>query len=175
MKRTLKNQKGFSLIELLIVIAIMGVLAVIAFNMFSGVLGNTKKRADEQQANVIERAFLAYLVDSQDWMLTKTWYEDESGAIVKLSNTTGNWKDVVVALQTKLQDKDGTSGTPDHEYGPYLSPPEGKTPDYTNFEPQWKTGNGGEYEGYEITIYQKNQQVKVVPTRNGSANITLKP
>ncbi|NLI57975.1 MAG: prepilin-type N-terminal cleavage/methylation domain-containing protein, partial [Clostridium sp.] len=38
MKKMLRNQKGFSLVELLIVIAIMGVLAALAFSMFAGIL-----------------------------------------------------------------------------------------------------------------------------------------
>jgi len=172
MKRTLKNQKGFSLIELLIVIAIMGVLAVIAFNMFAGVLGNTKKRADEQQANVIERAFLAYLVDSQDWTLTKTHYLDADGTTIQALTATDQWDEVVIALQTRLQDK---ASSPDHEYGPYLSPPEGSAVSATNFDVQWKTGNGGEYAGFEITIFKKNQQVKVIPSRNSASAISIQP
>lgn len=166
MKRTLKNQKGFSLIELLIVIAIMGVLAVIAFNMFSGVLGNTKKRADEQQANVIERAFLAYLVDSQDWELTKTYYKvkDTDPTYTQIT-AASEWDDVVIALQANMYNSDTN---PDQEYGPYLSPPEGNAVSATNFDVQWKTGNSGEYAGYNITIYKKNQQVKVVPARTVS-------
>ena len=56
--KRLSNNKGFSLIELLIVIAIMGVLAVIAFNMFGGVLVNSKKRADDQQARNLEKAII---------------------------------------------------------------------------------------------------------------------
>jgi len=56
-EKMLKNQKGFSLVELLIVIAIMGVLAAVAFSMFAGVLGNSKRRADERTADQIAKLY----------------------------------------------------------------------------------------------------------------------
>lgn len=164
MKKMVKNQKGFSLIELLIVIAIMGVLAAIAFGMFSGVLGNAKKRADAQTANVLERAFLAYLVDSQDWNLDETFFLQTRTSSTGTALTDGSgWRDVALALQTQLQNK---STGPDEEYGPYLSPEENASPSATHFAPQWNGPN--QYVGYRIEIYQENQQVKVTPTRTAA-------
>lgn len=66
MKKMLKNQKGFSLVELLIVIAIMGVLAALAFSMFAGILGNSRRRADERTADQIAKALTSYIVESGD-------------------------------------------------------------------------------------------------------------
>jgi prepilin-type N-terminal cleavage/methylation domain-containing protein len=59
-----RDISGFSLVELLIVIAIMGVLAVIAFNAFNGVLRNSKKRTDELQANNIAKAIRILIVET---------------------------------------------------------------------------------------------------------------
>jgi|GEM_PF-376748 len=66
MKKMLKNQKGFSLVELLIVIAIMGVLAALTFSMFAGILGNSRRRADERTADQIAKALTSYIVESGD-------------------------------------------------------------------------------------------------------------
>ena len=66
MKKMLRNQKGFSLVELLIVIAIMGVLAALVFSMFAGILGNSRRRADERTADKIAKALTFYIFESGD-------------------------------------------------------------------------------------------------------------
>lgn len=132
MKKMLKNQKGFSLVELLIVIAIMGVLAAVAFSMFAGVLGNSKRRADERTADQIAKALTAYMVDSGDANL----------------DGFGTDKDDAEAVITKLQ---GEITYPDEDgkkYGPYLTPKEGSTASYDNFAPQF-----ADHAGYKITYY----------------------
>ena len=50
MLNKLKNQKGFTLIELIVVIAILGILAVIAVPKFSGIQSAAKVKADAATA-----------------------------------------------------------------------------------------------------------------------------
>jgi type IV pilus assembly protein PilA len=73
------NQKGFTLIELIIVIAILGILAALAIPRFFGFTESAKQAADEEIANVIAQAGILYyakndaeptlaLLDSDDFV-----------------------------------------------------------------------------------------------------------
>ena len=169
MKRLIKNNKGFSLVELLIVIAIMGVLAVIAFNMFGGVLTNSKKRADDQQAQNIEKGILTYCMDANDWTL-------ENARNASLADIGLETKTPIQLIQTLMKPVYNSEGK---EFGPYFSP---KDPDKeptedvnTNaYSPQYRTTNGGTYVGWGVTIYSKSQVVKVVPVTTSSSISVLK-
>lgn len=144
MKKMLKNQKGFSLVELLIVIAIMGILAALAFGMFAGVFTSSQRRSDEKTAGQIAKAISAYMVETSDMTLGKIGV-----------TSGGKSSDLIVALQKKV-DIDGKS------YGPYLVPPEGVTASYDNYKPQWDG-----HKGYEITVYSALGKADVKPTEEG--------
>lgn len=59
MKRFLKrvrSNKGFTLVELLIVVAVIGVLAGVIIPRFSGVLGHTETQAAVQESAMVQTA-----------------------------------------------------------------------------------------------------------------------
>lgn len=158
--RRLSGNKGFSLIELLIVIAIMGVLAAIAFNMFGGVLTNSKKRADEQQGKNIERALLTYCLDSGDWHLNNGISEGGTGE----TDLAGADSTTLITFLLKQVTVDGK------DYGPMLSPKYPEDTDVTSdrnieaYLPQWRTDKDGDYEGWKVDVYRGKMAVQVVPT-----------
>ncbi len=165
MKKMLRNKKGFSLIELLIVIAIMGILAVIAFSMFSGILANTTKKADQEQANNIQKALIAYMVDTGDEALTQmktdpNWDGTPTGTVT--SGTTTDME-IISALQCD-QVVNGET------YVAYLNPKSGTIPSSTDFDVQWS-----KHDGYQITVYKSRANAEVKPVEDGgTTTITIK-
>ncbi len=63
----LKGQGGFSLIELLVVITIMGILAAVAIPRFTSVLEEAKVQADESNAHTLKTAAQVYYFEQGDW------------------------------------------------------------------------------------------------------------
>jgi len=162
MKKMLRNKKGFSLIELLIVIAIMGVLAVIAFSMFSGVVANSRKKADVTQAGNIQKALVAYMVDTGDaeCKSLKNNTTVIGGTLTADGAVSGvDWEDVVLALQSEQTVKSVT-------YKPYLNSKESSTPSTKEFGVQW-TG----HVGYYIKIQEDRMNAYVVPATRAASNI----
>ncbi len=76
------NNKGFSLIELVIVIAIIGILAVIGITQFSGITDKANIAVDESNAAEVANAAKMYLAlnpkaDSIDQISLETLAEEE--------------------------------------------------------------------------------------------------
>lgn len=160
MKKMLKNKKGFSLIELLIVIAIMGVLAVIAFSMFSGVVANSRKKADVTQAGNIQKALVAYIVDTGDAKLESLKNGSTTIGTTSGGATTfnGTWEDVVLALQTDQTVKGEV-------FKAYLNSRNGASPATTDFACQWN-----EHLGYQIDVYPDRMNAIVIPVTASATN-----
>ncbi len=88
-----KNNKGFSLVELIIVIAIMAILVAILAPQFLKYVENSRNTADIANAREITNAVIAYIADS----------ETETGAFLSTAVTID-----VERKQTKISGDDGT-------------------------------------------------------------------
>ena len=61
-----KNQKGFTLVELMVVVVIIGILVAIAIPVYNSVQKKAKDTADEANIRVIKGAIQMYLANEGD-------------------------------------------------------------------------------------------------------------
>ena len=93
MRKMLKENKGFSLVELLVAILIMAVIAGTAITLFGGVLNSSRENADIETAESIKRAILTYMNSTNDVNLTCLGFSSaagESAAGVSSTVTSAN-------------------------------------------------------------------------------------
>lgn len=151
MKKMLKENKGFSLVELLIALLIMAVIAGTAITMFGGVLDSSKVGADRETAEAIKRAILTYMNATNDVDFT---YIDHAP-----SKTA---QDFVDALAAKITIPDtATNNDLPGTYGPFLEKT-GITPQQNNMK------------GWEIHIISDTQVITVKPTSTENGILEIK-
>ena len=85
MKKMLKSKKGFSLIELLIVVAILAILAAISINLFGGVLNRQKDKSDLAAASYLQKALQTYIAETDDCDLSHIGKDNATEVAEKLS------------------------------------------------------------------------------------------
>jgi prepilin-type N-terminal cleavage/methylation domain-containing protein len=88
MKTYLPNKKGFTLVELLVVIAILAILAVIGLAVFSGVQKNARDARRREEIDSIAKALEANKVMNNGTYVALATGMFQSGLIP--TDTTGN-------------------------------------------------------------------------------------
>jgi len=66
------NKKGFTLIELMIVVAIIGILAAIAIPKFADLINKSKEGATKGALSTVRSAIQIYYGDNEGWFPTDT-------------------------------------------------------------------------------------------------------
>ncbi|NMB34440.1 MAG: prepilin-type N-terminal cleavage/methylation domain-containing protein [Clostridium sp.] len=135
------NNGGFSLVEVVIVVAIMAVLSAIAITAFLTLVERAKLRADDTQAANIKRTLSAYIIESNDVKVQELLLEGSDGA--------NDVEKILIALQKQINGK----------YGPYLQGATDPSVGVKDFSPKGR--NRG---GWLITIDEETMAVSVEPT-----------
>ncbi len=85
MKKLLRNKKGFTLMEMLIVVAIIVILVAISVPTFSSSLDSAKSAADDANYRAAKAAAVVYAVDNE--IATDMYYSIEKGEFIELTGT----------------------------------------------------------------------------------------
>jgi len=64
MLKSLRSEEGVTLIEIIIVVAIMGIIAAVAIPAVSTSISNSKANADKQNLYMVQNAVDRYLIDN---------------------------------------------------------------------------------------------------------------
>lgn len=72
-RKSMRGQKGFTLVELMVVIAIIGVLAAIAVPMFTDSTDSAKNAKSQADKKALESALQLYYVDNSKYPVAATY------------------------------------------------------------------------------------------------------
>lgn len=114
MRKMLKENKGFSLVELLVAILIMAVIAGTAITLFGGVLNSSRENADDETAESIKRAILTYMNSTNDVNLSCIGVDPTSVSATTAGVPTGITSDQLISylgLEVTLAGTTGTSSS----------------------------------------------------------------
>ena len=98
----MKKNKGFTLVELVIVIAVVAILAAVLVPTFSNVINDAKKSAAEQEAANLRTQILVKTGDTFDAFCAA----NEATCDSLVTNNVLNIKDYVIELADVANDKD---------------------------------------------------------------------
>lgn len=114
-RKLLKKQEGFTLVELMIVVVILGILAGIGVQQYGNIQERAKKAADEANKKVLTNAANMWLImnggfDGEN-EATKTFDGEENELVPDYvdewpRNPYTNDKDYVVTITKKVEEDD---------------------------------------------------------------------
>ena len=81
--RKMKNSKGFTLMEMLIVVAIIAVLVAIAIPTFTTSLNKARVATDEANIRSGYASFMAEMLANDKFDITKTYYLQKDGTVAE--------------------------------------------------------------------------------------------
>jgi len=110
MNKVRKNKKGFTLIELIVVIAILGILVLLAAPKFLGYTKNAKVATMQADVKTLSNAALIYNIEEEAWPVS-----DET--VIATIEQGAEEFDVVAIDESKLSDQVQSLKGKYEEYG----------------------------------------------------------
>ena len=102
LKKVRGDKKGFTLAELLVVVAIIGILVAISVPLFTAQLGKARKATNEANLRAAKVAAVADYMTNDDGAKAdiKYSYDIAAGTVTKTETVTGNKVEIGAATTT---------------------------------------------------------------------------
>lgn len=90
MLKTNTNQKGFTIVELLIVIVVIGILAMLVLNTFNGIQQKARNTERQTDATSVAKQLEAYFAENGGYPLWSQWGSTPTSGATLLKGTSEN-------------------------------------------------------------------------------------
>ena len=100
--RKLKNKQGFTLVELMIVVVILGILVAIAVPIFSAVTKNAEKKTCQRNMDVISKAATQFILNSKDESIFGIFADNSDGGTTVRSVTISSQAEAKTKLSPEF-------------------------------------------------------------------------
>lgn len=119
-----KKKRGFTLVELVIVLAVMGIIALIAIPSLAGTKENFKIKSDKKSCETIKRAVEIIALDDEEALANGTYLATWDATSKKI-NTVAKGKtgddQTADTIQKSLQDTNAAQTTDSNGYSIEIS------------------------------------------------------